>query len=356
MQNQMPNNTIATEFISVPTCTVGPVCINFNEGSINVDVPLSTFETPLFASVNRGAKISKLINGINVTLIKSCMTRSITMQAKNASHAQKVSTFLLTQVSQMQAEISKSSKYTTLQDLHTHIVGNLLYIRFSFDTSDASGHNMSTNASQVIVDWLLRQDPTLRYVSISGNFCTDKKVSAVNSILGRGKHVVAEGVISREICERYLRTTPEAMVDLNNKKNLIGSIISGSTCSANAHFANILLATYLATGQDCANIVEGSQGVTFAEVVDGGLYFSITCPNIIVGTIGNGKHLDFARQNIAHLGCDGEGGANKLAKIIAATVWCGEISLLAAITNNGELTKSHTILERNNINNNANRN
>ena len=38
--------------------------------------------------------------------------------------------------------------------------------------------------------------------------------------------------------------------------------------------------------------------------------------------------------------------AQKLAKIIAATVWCGEISLLAAQTNPGELMRSHFAMER----------
>lgn len=33
--------------------------------------------------------------------------------------------------------------------------------------------------------------------------------------------------------------------------------MAGGVQSANAHFANMLLAFYLATGQDAANIVEG---------------------------------------------------------------------------------------------------
>jgi hydroxymethylglutaryl-CoA reductase (NADPH) len=34
--------------------------------------------------------------------------------------------------------------------------------------------------------------PAMRLVSLSGNLCTDKKPSAVNWILGRGKSVVSE--------------------------------------------------------------------------------------------------------------------------------------------------------------------
>jgi hydroxymethylglutaryl-CoA reductase (NADPH) len=112
----------------------------------------------------------------------------------------------------------------------------------------------------------------------------------------------------------------------------------------------MLLAFYLATGQDAANIVEGSQGFTYAEDRDGDLYFSCSLPNLIVGTHGHGKDLPQVRANLDRLGC-GEGhetGATsrRLAVVCAATVLCGELSLLAAQTNPGELMQSHLLLER----------
>jgi hydroxymethylglutaryl-CoA reductase (NADPH) len=118
---------------------------------------------------------------------------------------------------------------------------------------------------------------------------------------------VAEAVIPREVCAKLLRTTPEKMAEINLKKNLIGTMLAGGLRSANAHFANMLLAFYLATGQDAANLVEGSQGFVHAEVnPDGHLYFSCTLPHLIVGTIGNGKDLDFVRDNLDALGCRAE--------------------------------------------------
>ena len=192
--------------------------------------------------------------------------------------------------------------------------------------------------------------PKLHYVSISGNYCTDKKASAVNGILGRGKYVVAELLVPRAVCEQRLKTTPEKIVDLNIKKNLIGTLLAGGIRSANAHFANMLLGIYLATGQDAANIIEGSQGMVHTEVRQGDLYFSVTLPNVIVGTVGNGKHLAFVQENLKSMGCleDRKPGLNarRLAAIVGATVLCGEISLLAAQTNPGELMSSHCRLER----------
>jgi hydroxymethylglutaryl-CoA reductase (NADPH) len=181
---------------------------------------------------------------------------------------------------------------------------------------------------------------------VSGNFCTDKKVSSVNSILGRGKHVIAELLIPRDIVEKSLRTTPEKIVDLNIKKNLIGSIASGGLLSANAHYANMLLAFYLATGQDAANIVEGSQGITHCEVRNDALYFSVSLPNIIVGSVGHGKDALDATKNLESINVKDEFGSQKLAQIAAALVLCGELSLMAALTNTNELTQSHKRIER----------
>ena len=127
-------------------------------------------------------------------------------------------------------------------------------------------------------------------------------------------------------------------------------MLAGGIRSANAHFANMLLAFYLATGQDAANIVEGSQGIVHCEVRDGDLYFSVNLPNLIVGSVGNGKGLDFVEENLRLLGCreqrePGE-NARRLAVICAASVLCGELSLLAAQTNPGELMAAHVKFER----------
>ena len=174
----------------------------------------------------------------------------------------------------------------------------------------------------------------------------------MNGILGRGKYVVAELTISEKLCRRFLKTSPERMVQLNVRKNLIGTLLAGGIRSANAHVANMLLGFYLATGQDAANIVEGSQAITFAEVRGGALYFSVTLPNLIMGTVGNGKELVFVKENLKKMGLSGseEVGkqAQQLAGLCAASVLCGELSLLAAQTNPGELMASHLKIEREN--------
>jgi hydroxymethylglutaryl-CoA reductase (NADPH) len=334
----------------IPMRLLGPIKIIGSEFAASLRVPLATLEAPLWPSVARGARVSRLTDGIAVTVIKDAMTRSILLEADSASTLDAVVNDLFQERAELEKLTSQSSRFARLQDWQSQIVGNLLYLRFAFSTGDAAGHNMTTKAAEILLNWLLHRYPKLRYVSVSGNFCVDKKVSAVNSILGRGKHVVAEIFIPKAICLEQLRATPEQLVALHIKKNLIGSIVAGGVCSANAHFANMLLAFYLATGQDAANIVEGSQGVVHAEVRNKDLYFSVTLPSIIVGTAGVGKDLAFVQENLKLLDClptktPGQ-SSRRLAIIAAATVLCGELSLLAALANRGELMRSHVKLQK----------
>jgi hydroxymethylglutaryl-CoA reductase (NADPH) len=335
----------------IPMKNVGPALIT--GGTIaneKVWLPLATYETPLWPSVGRGALVSRLCGGIKTTLVDERMTRSILLEAPDASSALAAVQQLKNSLDEMNKVVSSCSRFAKLIAINSQLVANLIYLRLEFTTGDASGHNMVTLAADTLFPWILKKFPELSYSSISANYCSDKKATAVNGILGRGKNVITEMWISREICQKRLKTTPEKMVDLNIKKNLLGTMLAGGLRSANAHYANMLLGFYLATGQDAANIVEGSQGITYAEVRDDQLYFSCTLPNLIVGSVGNGKGLDFVEENLELIGCkcDRPAGDNarRLAAICAATVCCGELSLLAAQTNPGELMATHLKMER----------
>ncbi|MGO2111319.1 MAG: hydroxymethylglutaryl-CoA reductase [Pseudoclavibacter sp.] len=335
----------------IPTSWVGPIRVSGNAVTDEIKVPLATYESPLWPSVGRGARVSRLVDGgINVTVVDERMTRSVILTATGAAEAFAASERIRAREAELAAAVSAQSNYARLLEVHPEIVGNLLFLRFAFATGDASGHNMVTSASDALIALILSWEPSLEYGSISGNFCSDKKATAVNGILGRGRSAIADIVIPREVVDQQLRTTAARVADLVVRKNLVGSTIAGAIRSANAHYANMLLAFYLATGQDAANIVEGSQGITYAEDRDGDLYFSCQLPHLIVGTVGNGKHLTGVEAALERLGCreTREPGANarRLAGLIAATVLCGELSLLAAQTNPGELMRAHVQLER----------
>lgn len=336
---------------AIPTRWVGPLRLSGEVVSGDVSVPLATYEKPLWPSTSRGARISRHCEGgIQCTVIDERMSRSIALRASSAQAANKAWLSIVSREDELCAIVESTSRFTRLLSVNKQIVGNLLFIRFECLTGDAAGHNMVTAAADALQTWLLEQYSELAYASISGNYCTDKKVSAVNAILGRGKNVIAEIEIPEALCQSMLRTTPEAMVRINTEKNLIGGTIAGSIRSANAHFANMLLGFFLATGQDAANIVEGSQGIVHAEKRDQSLYFSCTLPNLIVGSVGNGKSNPQAEEAMQKMGCrekrDVGDNGRRLAALCAATVLCGELSLLASQTNPGELMRTHLVMER----------
>lgn len=334
----------------IPTRWVGPVEITGPVMQDSVRVPLATYETPLWPSTARGARVSRHCGGIRCTMVDERMSRSVIMRARSGAEAHAAWASIEGRRSELEEIVKGTSRFARLVGLNRQIVGNLLYIRFECSSGDASGHNMVTAAADALLTWLLQEYDNLEYASISGNICTDKKVSAINGLLGRGKYMIAEIEIPRDACDSLLRTTPEKMVQLNTEKNLIGGSIAGSLRSANAHFANMLLAFYLATGQDAANIIEGSQGTVHCEAREEGLYFSCTLPNLIVGSVGSGKGNPKVEEHLRQLGCldDCEPGENgrRLAAICAAIVLCGELSLLAAQTNPGELIRTHVKMER----------
>ncbi len=337
------------EIAAIPMRSVGPVKIGA-PFQAEIHIPLATFEKPLWPSVARGARISRACGGLHAVVRDERMTRSILLAAPDATAAVDFENDLQRRRAALVEAAESGSRFARVADFHVQVVGNIVFVRLAMTTGDAAGHNMVTAAADRLMSWILQQYPQMRYLSISGNYCTDKKNSAVNGILGRGRSVIVDAVIADDLCRRQLHTSPEAIVALNMRKNLLGSIVAGGVRTANAHFANMLLAFYLATGQDAANIVEGSQGFTWAELRGSDLYFSVTLPNLIVGTVGSGKHFDFVQANLERLGClaerpSGE-NARRLAVLAAAAVWCGELSLLAAQTNPGELMRAHTRLER----------
>ena len=157
--------------------------------------------------------------------------------------------------------------------------------------------------------------------------------------------MLADVTIPHAMLEGKLHTTAKKAAETCFRKNLVGSAMALSY-GFNAHMANMIAALYLATGQDPAQVVEGSMGMTTAEIVEDGLYLSVRIPCIEVGTV---DELPFAatvcRQALSMIDCVGSGKAKKLAEIVGAVVLAGELSTLAA-QSAGELGKAHKALGR----------
>lgn len=123
----------------------------------------------------------------------------------------------------------------------------------------------SKKKKEKALEVMTNQFPEMVVLALSGNYCTDKKPAAINWIEGRGKSIVAEAVVPGKIVKTVLKTTVDALCNLNTKKNLVGSAMAGSVGGFNAHAANILTAIFLATGQDPAQNVESSNCMTLME-------------------------------------------------------------------------------------------
>jgi hydroxymethylglutaryl-CoA reductase (NADPH) len=159
--------------------------------------------------------------------------------------------------------------------------------------------------------------------------------------------VWAEAVVKKDILKKVLKIQAEKFHKVTQDKCLLGSIISGSL-GFNAHYANIIAAFFIACGQDLAHTVEGSMGITTTNDINGDLYISINLPSLIVGTVGGGTGLEAQKSALELLGIKGgNSGQNaaKLSEIIAASVLCGELSLLASISE-GSLAAAHQKLAR----------
>jgi hydroxymethylglutaryl-CoA reductase (NADPH) len=205
---------------------------------------------------------------------------------------------------------------------------------------------MATFATQQITDFIFGKTG-IKCLSLSGNYCIDKKPSWLNFTTGRGFKVWAEIVLPKEVLQRILKTSARNFYNVWLAKCMVGSAISGSM-GFNAQFANIVAAIFLATGQDPAHIVEGSLGVTTAEMLEEDLYVSVYLPDLMVGTVGGGTGLATQEEALSILGI--KGGSNgknseKLAEIIGAAVLAGEISLLSSLAE-GSLVKAHKRLAR----------
>ena len=332
----------------LPLGVAGPVAVNGGAADDDFYLPMATTEGALVASVNRGCSAITAAGGANARVTKTGMTRAPVFRVEDVTEGAEVAEWTEDNYDALKAAAEETTSHGELTDVTPYVVGDSVYLRFRYDTKDAMGMNMVTIATEAASEVVERETPA-ELVALSGNLCTDKKPAAINAVEGRGRTVTADVTIPREIVEERFDTTPEAIEEANTRKNLIGSAKAGSL-GFNAHAANVVAAVFLATGQDAAQVVEGSNAITTVEVRDDGLYASVNLASLEVGTVGGGTKLPTQREALDVLGVRGGGdpaGANAdaLAEIIAAGALAGEINLLAALASR-HLSSAHADLGR----------
>ncbi|KAH0628022.1 hypothetical protein JD844_008674 [Phrynosoma platyrhinos] len=343
-------------YMPIPVGVVGPLLLDNKE----FQVPMATTEGCLVASTNRGCRAICLGGGARSRILADGMTRGPVIKLPTACQSAEVKAWLetLEGFTIIKDAFDSTSRFARLQRLHVGLAGRNLYIRFQARTGDAMGMNMISKGTEKALARLQEEFPDLHVLAVSGNYCTDKKPAAINWIEGRGKSVVCEAVIPAKVVKEVLKTTTEAMIEVNVNKNLVGSAMAGSIGGYNAHAANIVTAMYIACGQDAAQNISSSNCITLMESTgptNEDLYISCTMPSIEIGTVGGGTNLLPQQACLQMLGVQGAStenpgeNARQLAKIVCATVMAGELSLMAALAA-GHLVKSHMIHNRSKIN------
>ncbi|XP_014307105.1 3-hydroxy-3-methylglutaryl-Coenzyme A reductase isoform X2 [Myotis lucifugus] len=343
-------------YMPIPVGVAGPLCLDGKE----FQVPMATTEGCLVASTNRGCRAIGLGGGASSRILADGMTRGPVVRLPRATDSAEVKAWLETPegFTVMKEAFDSTSRFARLQKLHMSVAGRNLYIRFQSRSGDAMGMNMISKGTEKALSKLHEYFPEMQVLAVSGNYCTDKKPAAINWIEGRGKSVVCEAVIPAKVVREVLKTTTEAMIDVNINKNLVGSAMAGSIGGYNAHAANIVTAIYIACGQDAAQNVGSSNCITLMEAsgpTNEDLYISCTMPSIEIGTVGGGTNLLPQQACLQMLGVQGAckdnpgENARQLARIVCGTVMAGELSLMAALAA-GHLVKSHMIHNRSKIN------
>jgi hydroxymethylglutaryl-CoA reductase (NADPH) len=335
----------------VPIGLAGPLLVNGEHAQGEFYVPMATVEGTMLASYNRGMKVIREAGGVMTTVVSEAMQRAPCFVFRNAREARDFESWLGEHFEDIRQVAEATTSVGKLLEIEHYCAHNFVYTRFDYSTGDAAGQNMTSKATFVACEWIRENYPALKNYLLSGNFDTEKRTSSVNLLKNRGKRVTAEITVPREVLERNLRITPEAM-HYGQGITTIASFLTNSSNNA-AHPANGLAALYLATGQDIANIGESNQCTVYNRVTrEGDYHFSITLPALIVASYGGGTNLPTQRECLKIMDCHGKGKALKLAEIAAALVVAGELSLGAATrvdkkTRENEWVNAHERLGRN---------
>ena len=336
--------------IPIPVGYAGPLALTFSNRSKSlIHLPIATTEGALVASINRGCKAASVEGIVISRSVDHGITRSLAFTGSSKStNTQHIIDAIRTQEKDWKRVAEATSSHLKVKKYDLDISKQYVFLTVAFDTDEAMGMNMATIASQAIADHLAKTTSGLVCITIAANVDSDKKPSKRTHDRGRGQEVVCTTHLSKATIIDVLKSTPEAMLKVADAKLQAGSTIA-EAIGKNLQAANIIVALYIATGQDPAHTVEGSLADTTITARGDGLDIEIRLPAIIVGVRGGGTNLPAQAQCLALLMKANVNLPKKiqLAESIAAAVLAGEISLLAAQASH-QLAIAHQTMARTN--------
>ena len=229
----------------VPLGVAGPLRINGEHAQGDFYIPLATSEGTLVASYNRGMRLLTESGGVKTTVVEEHMQRAPVFVLNDALEAREFGAWVDENFEQIKAAAEATTQSGKLTYIGQYSIGPLRYLRFNYTSGDAAGQNMTGKATFAACEWIQRTYPgQVRYI-LSGNVDTDKKHSRINMLLTRGKRVVAEASIKRDVLKNLMGVETN-MVFWARQIQMAGSSLVGSANNG-AHAANALTALFIAT-------------------------------------------------------------------------------------------------------------
>lgn len=316
--------------VKLPVGLVGPLRVNGLFAKDDFYIPLATTEAALVASYNRGAQLISEAGGACAMLVDEGVTRTPGFVFENLVQSGQFVAWVTTQYANFIAIAEGTTNHGKLIDTNMTIEGNHVFLEFEYRTGDASGQNMVTIATNAVYNYILKESPVRpKLAFLDANLSGDKKATAQTMRGVRGKKVTVEAHIPGELIRKRLHTDAARMAEFT-RVNTVACAMSG-TIGIQGHYSNALAALYIACGQDAACVAESAVGITRMELKeDGGLYSSVTLPNLMVGTVGGGTALPSQKACLDILGLHGSGNAKALAEVAATLCLCGELLIVGA--------------------------
>ena len=331
--------------VQMPLGVAGPMLVLGQHANGTIYVPLATTEGALVRSYERGMVTTARSGGVTVRVLEDENCIMPVFRCSSLVNATELVSWLNQNFTELSIVANRTTEHGKLLSIEPAIVGKEVFVRCRFDVGDAHGMNMITKAATAVCHLVMSSCDHVRDFMVTTGGCSEKRASGALFAGGKGKRVIAEAVLTAAVLSKYLRVSPESMLEM--WQSTFTAQVHSNTTGYNGHFANALTALFIALGQDVANVANSAVGITTFAINDtGDLYLSVTLPSITVATVGGGTGLPTSQACLGMLGCQGTGKALRLAEIVGATVLCGELSMGAAIAS-GEFSNAHEKYGRN---------
>ena len=191
--------------VQMPLGVAGPMRIDGEHARGDFYIPMATTEGTLVASYSRGMRVISECGGVRTVVVKHSMQRAPVFMFETAMQARDFGHWLKDEFAAIKAAAEATTRIGKLTEIEQYPIANMMYTRFCYTTGDAAGQNMTGNATFAACEWIAANHPLQPRYILSGALDTDKKHSYMNMIQTRGKRVIAEFVLKREVAQRVLR-------------------------------------------------------------------------------------------------------------------------------------------------------